>query len=88
MAVDVLEPDLECWAIVEDKDELRLIHGVYITPQAAIEDAGALQPVRFVEVVPFAIHRSAQWSSGGEPALEQTDDDFDVALELDETPGS
>lgn len=70
---------MECWAIVEDKDELRLIHGVYLESEHAIIDAGALQPA-FVEVVPFEVHRAPRWSSWHEPVLEETDEDFDVVV--------
>jgi hypothetical protein len=74
---------LECWAIVEDTGDVRRIHGVYLNSIHAITDSGALQPAHFVEVVPFPIHRAPQWSSHREPALEQTDEDFDIRLELD-----
>lgn len=73
---------LECYAIAEDVDGVRRIHGVYLRPKDAIIDAGTLQPVHFVEVVPFLIHRAPQWSSHHEPALEQTDADFDVPLDI------
>jgi hypothetical protein len=72
---------LECWAIIEDtRDGLRRIHGVYLSPDHAIVDAGALQPQHFVEVVPFQVHRAPQWSSYAEPAWEQADADFDVTV--------
>lgn len=74
---------LECWAIVEDtRDGLRRIHGVYLDSTHAVMDAGALQPVHFVEVVPFQVHRAPQWSSHREPALEQADEDFDIPLDI------
>jgi hypothetical protein len=72
----------ECWAIVEDTGDVRRIHGVYWDSRHAIVDSGALQPAHFVEVVPFPIHRAPQWSSYQEPALEQTDEDFDVPLDI------
>jgi hypothetical protein len=75
-------PPLDCWAIVEDTGDVRRIHGIYTTPADAIVDSGALQPAHFVEVVPFPIHRAPQWSSHAEPALEQTDADFDVPLDI------
>lgn len=77
-----VKPPLTCWAITRFDPgigEKRVID-IYLNPEDAQVDAGAFGP-RFVEVEPWLIHATAQYTSK-EPAWEVDSDDFDTPIHV------